>query len=211
MDRRVVNIGGATLQSKEVIEQILPVMERYGSEIVVVPGGGKVADVVREMDEDLGLSDEKAHWAAIRGMDVMGEMLAGMSEEFYTVEEGSEISGEGVPVLLPSELLKREDPLPHSWEATSDSISAWIAGFLGAEAVVLLKRVDGIRKDGELVDETSVDDVSGLQQDVVDPLFFDTLQRTGLDAVIVNSGHPERLEEVFEGGGTVSTKIEGGT
>ncbi|MFB6199662.1 MAG: hypothetical protein ABEJ83_02180 [Candidatus Nanohaloarchaea archaeon] len=211
MDRRVVNIGGATLQSKEVVEQLLPMLERYGSEVLVVPGGGKVADAVRDLDKELGLSDETAHWAALRGMDIMGEMLAGLSEKFHTVEEESEISEDGIPVLLPFKLVKEEDPLPHSWEVTSDSISAWIAGLLGAEEVVLLKRVEGIRKDGELIDEISASEAFEPEQDVVDPLFFDMLQGTGLDAVIISSEHPERLEEVLEGGETVSTRIEGGT
>jgi len=31
------------------------------------------------------------------------------------------------------------DPLPHSWDVTSDSISAWVAGQVGAARLVLVK------------------------------------------------------------------------
>ena len=37
-----------------------------------------------------------------------------------------------VPVLAPSAWLRAADPLPHSWDVTSDSIAAWIAGQAGA-------------------------------------------------------------------------------
>ena len=44
-----------------------------------------------------------------------------------------------VPVLAPSRWLQEADPLPHSWDVTSDTIAAWLAGELGATAVVLIK------------------------------------------------------------------------
>jgi aspartokinase-like uncharacterized kinase len=39
--------------------------------------------------------------------------------------------------------MRSADPLPHSWEVTSDSIAAWLAGALGAHRVVLVKPVAG--------------------------------------------------------------------
>jgi aspartokinase-like uncharacterized kinase len=53
-----------------------------------------------------------------------------------------------VPVLAPSRWLRSADPLPHSWDVTSDSIAAWIAGCVDAPRLVLVKppgveRVDG--------------------------------------------------------------------
>ena len=34
---------------------------------------------------------------------------------------------------------KQASPLPHSWDVTSDTIAAWIAGQLKAQSLVLLK------------------------------------------------------------------------
>ena len=44
-----------------------------------------------------------------------------------------------MPVLQPSRWLREADPLPHSWDVTSDSIAAWIAGQLGARQLILVK------------------------------------------------------------------------
>jgi len=44
-----------------------------------------------------------------------------------------------IPVLAPFRWLKTADPLPHSWEVTSDSIAAWLTGALGARRLVLVK------------------------------------------------------------------------
>ena len=53
------------------------------------------------------------------------------------------------PVLAPYRWLRAADPLPHSWEVTSDSIAAWLAGELGARRVVLVKAPGAT---GELAD-----------------------------------------------------------
>jgi aspartokinase-like uncharacterized kinase len=44
-----------------------------------------------------------------------------------------------VPVLAPYRWIREADPLPHSWDVTSDSISAWVAAQVGASRLVLVK------------------------------------------------------------------------
>jgi hypothetical protein len=44
-----------------------------------------------------------------------------------------------VPVLAPSQWLTDADPLPHTWDVTSDSIAAWIAGQVRALLLVVVK------------------------------------------------------------------------
>jgi aspartokinase-like uncharacterized kinase len=44
-----------------------------------------------------------------------------------------------IAVLAPYQWLREADPLPHSWDVTSDSISAWVAGQIGASRLVLVK------------------------------------------------------------------------
>ena len=44
-----------------------------------------------------------------------------------------------IPVLAPYQWMRDADPLPHSWDVTSDSISVWVATQVGAERLVLLK------------------------------------------------------------------------
>src|SRR5439155_581228 len=49
------------------------------------------------------------------------------------------LQADRLPVLAPFRWLRAADPLPHSWEVTSDSIAAWLAGQLHARRVVLIK------------------------------------------------------------------------
>src|SRR5947207_3106541 len=62
-----------------------------------------------------------------------------------------------LPVLAPYRWVRAADPLPHTWEITSDSIAAWIAGMLGARRIVLIKPAGGDPRK------------------LVDPLFIRTL------------------------------------
>ena len=39
--------------------------------------------------------------------------------------------------------MRASDPLPHSWDITSDSIAAYIAGVLDARELILVKPIDG--------------------------------------------------------------------
>jgi aspartokinase-like uncharacterized kinase len=48
-----------------------------------------------------------------------------------------------IPVLAPYAWIRATDTLPHSWDITSDSIAAFIAGDLGAHELILVKPIDG--------------------------------------------------------------------
>ena len=54
-------------------------------------------------------------------------------------EMSAALASRRIPVLAPYAWLRRADPLPHSWEVTSDSIAAWIARAIGASRLVLVK------------------------------------------------------------------------
>jgi aspartokinase-like uncharacterized kinase len=111
--------------------------------LLVVPGGGPFADAVRDFDRLVGLSAETAHWMAILAMDQYAHVLVGRIAGAVLVEEPgavSETAGNGrVAVLAPSRWMQSADALPHSWEVTSDSVAAFVAGALGAERLVLIK------------------------------------------------------------------------
>jgi aspartokinase-like uncharacterized kinase len=48
-----------------------------------------------------------------------------------------------IPVLAPYRWLREADPLPHSWDVTSDSIAAWVAAEIGARQLILIKPSTG--------------------------------------------------------------------
>ena len=111
--------------------------------LLIVPGGGPFADTVRDIDRQVGLSDDAAHWMAILAMDQYAHLIASRLPSGEVVcgpdEIESALKQRRTPVLAPYRWMRGADPLPHSWDVTSDSISAWVAGQVGAARLVLVK------------------------------------------------------------------------
>ena len=120
--------------------------------LLVVPGGGVFADLVREQYRLYRLSEPAAHRMALLAMDQFGYLLAEVVPGGITTPDldvACQVAACGrVPILLPASLLIAADPLPNSWQVTSDSLAAWIAGRVGAPRCVLLKDVDGLFPSG---------------------------------------------------------------
>ena len=145
----VVKVGGSLLRDPSAHERTINAIADAASlcRLAIVPGGGPFADLVRLLDGAMSLGDDAAHWMAIRAMDAHAEILASRLAAAKLVESPADVSTalstRQLPVLLSSRWLHERDPLPHSWEVTSDSIAAWVAGELGAAKLVLLKPVSG--------------------------------------------------------------------
>jgi aspartokinase-like uncharacterized kinase len=141
----VVKLGSGVLESVEAADAVLRALRASAQScrLLVVPGGGPFADVVRDIDRRFGLSDDAAHWMAVLAMDQYAHLITGRLADAEMVSEPREITGaidaHRIPVLAPSRWLRAADPLPHSWDVTSDSIAAWVAGCVGARRLVLVK------------------------------------------------------------------------
>jgi (4-(4-[2-(gamma-L-glutamylamino)ethyl]phenoxymethyl)furan-2-yl)methanamine synthase len=141
----VVKIGGGVLAQAECFGAVLSAVADASRErrVLVVPGGGPFADAVRAVDSRLRLSDDTAHWMAVLAMDqyahLIAARLAGGTLVANCRDMRMALDAGRVPVLAPSQWLREADPLPHSWDVTSDSIAAWIAGAVGARRLVLVK------------------------------------------------------------------------
>ena len=141
MNRVVVKIGGSLIDAAEgVLNELLA----SGVSALVVPGGGIFADSVRAAD----LDDDSSHWQAISSMNRYGRYLSTFG---FPVTEHLSMPESGVSILLPEKVLREADPLPHSWDVTSDSLALWMAGELGVP-LLLVKSRDGDASDLELVD-----------------------------------------------------------
>src|SRR5207302_1088325 len=87
---------------------------------------------------------------ALLGMDQYAHALAARIDDAALVDAAGGVAAAlqagRLPVLAPYRWLRDADPLPHSWDVTSDSIAAWFAGALGARRVVLIKPTDAAHK-----------------------------------------------------------------
>ncbi|MFL5403627.1 MAG: aspartate kinase [Gemmatimonadales bacterium] len=145
----VVKVGGGLTAIPGALDRVCAALAAAARErpIVVVPGGGPFADAVREFDRAVGLSDEAAHWMAILAMDQYAHVLAGRIPGAVLVEEpgrlGEMLETGYAAVLAPSHWMRSADVLPHSWDVTSDSIAAFVAGAIGAARLILIKPAGG--------------------------------------------------------------------
>lgn len=144
----MVKVGGGLLRVPGALDRVCAAVAALGRQgpVVVLPGGGPLADAVRALDRDVGLSADAAHWMAILAMDQHAHLLAERIEGARLVEEPGAVAGVlrsgAIAVLAPSRWLRAADVLPHSWEATSDSAAAFLAGALDAVRLDLVKPVD---------------------------------------------------------------------
>jgi aspartokinase-like uncharacterized kinase len=141
----VYKIGGSLLAYPDRLVSTLAaiVEESTRARVAIVPGGGPFADAVRDADRRLDLGDDTAHWMAILAMDQYAHLLAGMRNELALAATARDVHAivtlGRIPIIAPYHWLRDADPLPHSWDVTSDSISAWFASELGATQLVLVK------------------------------------------------------------------------
>jgi aspartokinase-like uncharacterized kinase len=144
----VVKVGGGLLAYPEHFDALVSAVGAAARQrrLLVVPGGGPFADAVREVDRRLRLSDDAAHWMAVLAMDQHAHLVASRLPGGMLVTDPREIAAafsagvDGqVPVLAPYRWLREADALPHTWDVTSDSIAAWVAGASGARRLVLVK------------------------------------------------------------------------
>jgi aspartokinase-like uncharacterized kinase len=141
----VVKVGGGLLAYPADFDRVLVTIGRTAARrrLLVVPGGGPFADAVRRVYRQMNLSEDAAHWMAVLAMDQCAHLIASRTPGGVVVASASDFeamldSGQ-IPVLAPTRWLQEVDPLPHTWDVTSDSIAAWIASSVNADHLILIK------------------------------------------------------------------------
>jgi aspartokinase-like uncharacterized kinase len=143
----VIKIGGGLTEMPGALDRACKSVSEAARarKILVIPGGGPFADVVRELDRDVGLSPHAAHWMAILAMDQYAYALVEKIPGAVLVDEPGAIVDTlrlgSVVVLAPFRWMRSADVLPHSWEVTSDSVAAFVAGAIDAARLILIKPV----------------------------------------------------------------------
>lgn len=185
----VIKVGGSLT---EEIPPLFALLASSGRDILIVPGGGLFADVVRQS----GAEGTQAHWMAISAMEQTAWLWVAAGA---CPVEGVCDPVRGVAVLLPYRTMRDEDPLPHSWDVTSDSIAAWVA-YKRDAPLLILKSVDGIMSEGILCKVVPESVEAGITStDVVDSAFFPVIRASGIKWAIINGRRPERIRSYLKG------------
>ena len=147
----IFKISGKILDnSKHLINTIAQLTQLYEDniiqKIILIPGGGNLANFVRKVYFEFKVNEDLAHWIAIYSMNYNGLELVQKFSHLQTLEDFEQLKNlqRGFLIFLPFKYLKSIDPLPHSWDVTSDSIALYCAHKLGLSDCFLIKDVDGV-------------------------------------------------------------------
>lgn len=132
----------------------------------------------------MGFDDRAAHRMGLLAMEQYGCAIASLDERLSPADSlesiRQSVANGKVPVWLPVRMVSAEASIPQSWDVTSDSLAAWLAGKLGAKRLVLVKHVEAMEKAMRAADLTA--------RNIVDNAFMDFLAASGVPAFILGPG-----------------------
>lgn len=146
--KRIVKVGGSLLELRDLAVRLRCwLAAQPPSPTLLLVGGGRLADVVRDYDRLHHLGDEAAHWLAVQTMSLNAALLAVLlpEAELRSSLDASPPAHGGPLIFDPYDFLRREEPhlpggpLERHWGVTSDSIAARLASVCRADELVLLK------------------------------------------------------------------------
>jgi 5-(aminomethyl)-3-furanmethanol phosphate kinase len=193
----VVKLGGSVVRSGELAAW-LDAIAAAPCPVVVVPGGGALADEVRSVQAALGFGDRAAHRMALLAMDQLAWAVAGLRQGFVVgttePELRTALERGDVAVWAPYGLIAGRSDIEESWRLTSDSLALWLAARIGASRCFLVKSV---RRQG-----TSADAQELAQAGVVDAAFPSILKDARVPAVLLGRGDQQAFAAALAAKGT---------
>jgi 5-(aminomethyl)-3-furanmethanol phosphate kinase len=180
----VVKVGGSLFDLPHLGSQLHAWIATLPTrKVLLIPGGGSAADLVRQVDRLDQLGDEQSHWLALRAMAFTAHVLAtrlGDADVIADADQRHDVWQSGhIPVLDAHAFAfgdeQRPDHLPHHWEITSDSLAARVAHVATIPLLYLMKSRN-----------VPPDWATAARQGVVDAAFPALLASYGLHAAGIN-------------------------
>jgi aspartokinase-like uncharacterized kinase len=152
---RVIKLGGSLLDLKEVCERFDRWMDNQPSmHNVLIVGGGKLIDAVRDLHQRFDLDEKETHWLAVDLLEVTTAVIARQLSTWSVRNSMKQLTGELESneavnqLFVAGQWLRTQSDVPESWDVTTDSIAALIACQLNATELVLLKSATAPITDG---------------------------------------------------------------
>jgi aspartokinase-like uncharacterized kinase len=199
----VVKLGGS-LAAGSLLAEWLEVLAAGGGRVVVVPGGGPFADAVRDAQQRWKFDDAAAHRMALLAMEQYALMLAGLHSGLRPAGSRERIlkllDDGATPVWMPSRMVLGRADIPESWDVTSDSLAAWLAGQLAASCLILVK-------SAAVEEGSTVGDL--VRRGVVDPALPEFLARNHSECRCIEAGRYRDMAGALASGVPPGTGIDG--
>jgi aspartokinase-like uncharacterized kinase len=174
---RIIKLGGSLLTTG-YLAACLQHIESLPGQILIVPGGGILADQVRQLQSQFGFNDVYAHRMAILAMQQMALLFKGLKpafSEFSSIYTACDWSGVAIWSANVTEL--DQAGIENSWDITSDSLAAWLALQLKADSLTLVKAA--------IIDSrASLTDLH--QQNIIDTAFLQFAKQLSCPITIIN-------------------------
>jgi aspartokinase-like uncharacterized kinase len=174
-----------------------------GGAAVIIPGGGPFADQVRAAQKQWRFDDAVAHHMALLAMEQYGRMLAGLHPGLRPAATRAAIArarrAGSAAVWMPTRMALSEPRIAASWDVTSDSLAAWLAGVLVADRLVLVKSValaGGPTAASALA-----------RRGIVDPAFPEYLARCAGETWCVDDARPADMARALRTGHGPGTRV----
>lgn len=140
----ILKVGGSLLDFPLLPQRLNDVLAQSDADCqLIVTGGGRSADVVRQWDKHHHVGEETCHWIALRAMQFNAYLLQSILIDAMLVADSAQLQPGKVHLLDPVAWLKREEKqgitTPHRWQFTSDSVAAHLAMQLDASRLTLCK------------------------------------------------------------------------
>ena len=216
-DTAVFKIGGKILDnSKNLINTISQLTQLFEDKIIkkliLIAGGGYLANFVRSIYKEFKINDDLAHWIAIYSVNYNGIELKRKFPhlKLYDNYEKIEQEDRGMFIFLPYKCLKKFDELLHTWDVTSDSISLYLTKKLGSNKCFLIKDIEGIldsnhniikeissvefrqfKKEGKIENIYSEDLEIKDKTKPIDPYLLTLIEKYKIPCIILNGANPE--------------------
>ena len=197
----VAKLGGSLADSPQR-EAWLAALAASARPLILVPGGGPFARAVRAAQASMRFDDIAAHRLALLAMEQFGVVLAAHSDRYALASSRRDIEAAieagRIPVWLPSAMTLAAPEIPASWDATSDSLAAWLAGAFAARRLLLIKSCD-------LAGPVSLDRLAAAN--IVDPLFPRFAVRSGAVISVAGPASLPFAKAVFQSGETPGARV----
>ena len=140
----VLKLGGSLMRSKELVVWLENIFSRTRDNIIIViPGGGEFAENIREIQKQLNFNNKIAHKMALLAMCQYGYFLTGINADIKILKNTKmpclDKNIGGSFLWLPDDLLENISEITGNWDFSSDSISLWLATYLTADKLVIVK------------------------------------------------------------------------
>ncbi|TDS32332.1 hypothetical protein [Halanaerobium congolense] len=156
-DLTVLKIGGSFInkEKQKELKQIIKALKMVENhKFIIATGGGKAADLVRSYDSNFQLKASSSHFAAIAAMELNSYLISDYFDDFSFFSTDFNFKKK-INIFLPLAYYKQFDPLPHSWDVSSDSIALELGQRLRVNNFCLIKQKI-IAKDLKIKAETAV-------------------------------------------------------